>query len=207
VLKGERPGWREAVEEAMDRIRACLPANDTDAEAEAARLKHLEWMITSQRRFGVERTAPVPSLLVHVGNYWCGGILLILYSGPLRPSSMLKILGLMEPDHKISQRMLTLNLRELERDGLIEREIFASRRAHVEYCLTPLGRALSSIVADRSRDGQRVADRRGPRGVRCQGGRSGPSPPMARQFRSAAAVSRDLTFPLRPVPADRAAPS
>jgi DNA-binding HxlR family transcriptional regulator len=147
VLKGERPGWREAVEEAMDRIRACLPANDTDAEAEAARLKHLEWMITSQRRFGVERTAPVPSLLVHVGNYWCGGILLILYSGPLRPSSMLKILGLMEPDHKISQRMLTLNLRELERDGLIEREIFASRRAHVEYCLTPLGRALSSIVA------------------------------------------------------------
>jgi DNA-binding HxlR family transcriptional regulator len=42
----------------------------------------------------------------------------------------------------ISQRMLTLNLRNLERDGLVTRTVFAEIPPRVEYTLTPLGRTL-----------------------------------------------------------------
>jgi DNA-binding HxlR family transcriptional regulator len=42
----------------------------------------------------------------------------------------------------ISQRMLTLNLRNLERDGLVTRTVYAEIPPRVEYTLTPLGRTL-----------------------------------------------------------------
>src|ERR1043165_10079781 len=47
----------------------------------------------------------------------------------------------------ISQRMLTLTVRGLERDGLITRTIFPTIPPHVEYALTPLGRTLLKPVA------------------------------------------------------------
>lgn len=46
----------------------------------------------------------------------------------------------------ISQRMLTLTLRGLERDGLITRTIFATIPPRVDYELTPLGRSLLEPV-------------------------------------------------------------
>ncbi|WP_304512057.1 winged helix-turn-helix transcriptional regulator [Demequina silvatica] len=42
----------------------------------------------------------------------------------------------------ISQRMLTLTLRQLERDGLVRREVFAEVPPRVEYALTPRGATL-----------------------------------------------------------------
>jgi DNA-binding HxlR family transcriptional regulator len=47
----------------------------------------------------------------------------------------------------ISQRMLTVTLRGLERDGLVQREVFAEVPPRVEYSLTPLGRSLRDVVA------------------------------------------------------------
>jgi DNA-binding HxlR family transcriptional regulator len=46
----------------------------------------------------------------------------------------------------ISQRMLTITLRALERDGLITRQMYPVIPPRVEYSLTPLGRSLLSIV-------------------------------------------------------------
>ena len=46
----------------------------------------------------------------------------------------------------ITQRMLTLQLRELERDGLITRTIYPEVPPHVEYALTDLGRTLEPIL-------------------------------------------------------------
>lgn len=46
----------------------------------------------------------------------------------------------------ISQRMLTVTLRALERDGLIERQMYPVIPPRVEYSLTPLGRSLLAIV-------------------------------------------------------------
>ena len=45
--------------------------------------------------------------------------------------------------HGISQKMLTQTLRELERDGLVVRKIYAQIPPRVEYALTPLGHTLA----------------------------------------------------------------
>jgi DNA-binding HxlR family transcriptional regulator len=78
-------------------------------------------------------------VLGHVGNRWSALILTMLEDGPRRYSAISRSCG-------ITQRMLTLNLRELERDGLIERVAAAGVRPPVTYALTPAGRSLCSII-------------------------------------------------------------
>lgn len=95
--------------------------------------------------FDSDRTAPVVSVGRHVGNYWRNWLLIILRTGPYRPSTISRLLAALDPSHPISQRMLTLNLRVLERDGLIGRRVIEDERRNVEYTLTPLGRELSDL--------------------------------------------------------------
>jgi DNA-binding HxlR family transcriptional regulator len=45
-----------------------------------------------------------------------------------------------------TQRVLTVQLRELERDGLVTRTVFPAVPPHVEYALTPLGRTLEPLL-------------------------------------------------------------
>jgi DNA-binding HxlR family transcriptional regulator len=82
-------------------------------------------------------------VLGHVGNRWSALILTLLEDGPRRYSKIRESCG-------ITPRMLTLNLRELERDGLIVRG--------ADYALTDAGRSLCAIIrsliswADQHRD-------------------------------------------------------
>ncbi|MCU4580542.1 helix-turn-helix transcriptional regulator [Acinetobacter gyllenbergii] len=46
----------------------------------------------------------------------------------------------------ITQRMLTNQLRELEQDGILHREVYPQVPPKVEYCLTDLGRSLEQII-------------------------------------------------------------
>ena len=46
----------------------------------------------------------------------------------------------------ISQKMLVQQLREMERDGLVERKVFAEVPPRVEYSLTSLGKSLKPVV-------------------------------------------------------------
>lgn len=79
---------------------------------------------------------PVRQILDHVAAKWTVLVLLELDVGPRRFNA----LGRALPD--ISKRMLTQTLRDLQRDGLISREVFDTKPPSVEYALTPLGASL-----------------------------------------------------------------
>jgi DNA-binding HxlR family transcriptional regulator len=78
----------------------------------------------------------VSEVLARVGDKWTVLVVSTLGSGPLRFNALKRAIG------GISQRMLTLTLRALERDGLVTRTIFPSVPPRVEYELTQLGRSL-----------------------------------------------------------------
>jgi DNA-binding HxlR family transcriptional regulator len=84
--------------------------------------------------------APVREILDRVGDKWSLYIIAKLYDGPLRFNEIKR-----EVDG-ISQRMLTLTLRSLERDGLLTRTVFPTIPARAEYDLTTLGRSLREPI-------------------------------------------------------------
>ena len=78
----------------------------------------------------------VSEVLARVGDKWTILVVGELGAGPRRFNEIRKALG------SISQRMLTLTLRGLERDGLVTRTVFPTIPPKVEYELTTLGRSL-----------------------------------------------------------------
>ncbi len=79
---------------------------------------------------------PVRDVLGHLRDKWTTLILMALAGQPRRFSQLRRAI----PD--ISKRMLTQTLRNLERDGLLSRQVFPTRPPSVEYRLTPLGESL-----------------------------------------------------------------
>src|SRR6201987_5897251 len=82
----------------------------------------------------------VASVLSRVGDKWSVLVIMLLVGGPRRLNELKRMIG------GISQRMLTLTLRGLERDGLVTRTIFPTIPARVDYELTELGRGLAKPV-------------------------------------------------------------
>jgi DNA-binding HxlR family transcriptional regulator len=91
-----------------------------------------------------DRTSPecraVNSVLARVGDKWSVLIIVLLGDGTKRFNEIKRLVG------GISQRMLTLTLRGLERDGLITRTLFPTIPPRVDYELTDLGRSLWAAV-------------------------------------------------------------
>ncbi|WP_354640880.1 winged helix-turn-helix transcriptional regulator [Kitasatospora camelliae] len=75
-------------------------------------------------------------LLDRLGSKWSVPIILTLASGTLRFTE------LKDGVRGITPKVLTANLRELERDGLVSRQVFAEVPPRAEYTLTPLGETL-----------------------------------------------------------------
>jgi DNA-binding HxlR family transcriptional regulator len=82
----------------------------------------------------------VASVLARVGDKWSVLVIMLLGDGPRRFNELKRMIG------GISQRMLTLTLRGLERDGLVTRTVFPTVPPRVDYELTDLGRGLSDPV-------------------------------------------------------------
>lgn len=143
MLHGRRPGVD--AEKIMARVRNVL---DPLGEGEPNPEKWALFRNTSQQmeQFGIDRHNPIVSVVDHIGNYWRNWILALLNIGPYRPSKISRLLEAIDPTHPISQRMLTLNLRMLERDGLIWRDVKCTKHNHVEYQLTPLGEDLAKQI-------------------------------------------------------------
>jgi DNA-binding HxlR family transcriptional regulator len=82
----------------------------------------------------------VREVLNRVGDKWSVFIVQFLADGPKRFSELRRTID------GISQRMLTLTLRGLERDGLVTRTVFPTIPPRVEYELTELGRTLRKPI-------------------------------------------------------------
>jgi DNA-binding HxlR family transcriptional regulator len=84
---------------------------------------------------------PVNELLSRIGDKWSVLVVMLLGDEPKRFNEMRRLIG------GISQRMLTLTLRGLERDGFVRRTVYPTVPPRVEYTLTPLGRSLREPIS------------------------------------------------------------
>lgn len=82
----------------------------------------------------------VARVLARIGDKWSVLIIMMLAEKPLRFNELRRVIG------GISQRMLTLTLRGLERDGLVARQLTPIIPPRVDYQLTELGRSLCKPV-------------------------------------------------------------
>ena len=82
----------------------------------------------------------VASVLSRVGDKWSVFVIMMLSDGPKRFNELKRMIN------GISQRMLTLTLRGLERDGLVTRTIYPTIPPRVDYELTELGHSLKEPV-------------------------------------------------------------
>src|SRR6266540_659491 len=79
-------------------------------------------------------------VLGRIGDKWSLYVIHLLGGGTRRFSDLRRMID------GISQRMLTVTLRGLERDGLVVRTVFPEVPPRVEYALTPLGSTLDQLV-------------------------------------------------------------
>ncbi|PNQ79183.1 helix-turn-helix domain-containing protein [Paenibacillus sp. F4] len=86
------------------------------------------------------QACPVETTLDVIGGKWKGIILYQLLDGTKRFNEFRRL------NPGITQFMLTLQLRELERDGIIHREIYKEIPPKVEYSLTDFGRTLEPVI-------------------------------------------------------------
>ena len=108
--------------------------------------RHTE--VTSARRAKAAPAAPsiagdcarVSQVLSRVGDKWSVLVVMLLRTGPRRFGQLKREIG------GVSQRMLTLTLRGLERDGLVTRTVFPTVPPRVDYELTALGQSLRQPV-------------------------------------------------------------
>ncbi|RNB86879.1 transcriptional regulator [Brevibacillus fluminis] len=83
---------------------------------------------------------PVETTLDVIGGKWKGVLLYHLLDGPKRFSQLRRFYP------GITQFMLTSQLRELERDGIVHREVYGEVPPKVEYSLTEFGRTLEPVI-------------------------------------------------------------
>ncbi|MBO3084840.1 helix-turn-helix transcriptional regulator [Cellulomonas sp. zg-ZUI188] len=84
----------------------------------------------------------VRQILDRIADKWSLLAMALLENGTLRFTELLRLVD------GVSQRMLTVTLRQLERDGLVSRTVHPVVPPRVEYSLTDLGRSLNGTVRE-----------------------------------------------------------
>ena len=83
---------------------------------------------------------PVETTLTLIGDKWKVLILRDLFSGKKRFGELKKSVG------GVSQKVLTAQLRDMEKNGLVNRKVYAEVPPRVEYSLSELGQSLKPVV-------------------------------------------------------------
>jgi DNA-binding HxlR family transcriptional regulator len=87
----------------------------------------------------------ISTLLSRIGDKWTVLVVTTLGEGPRRFNELRREIP------SVSQRMLTLTLRNLERDGIVSRTVTPSIPPRVDYELTDLGKSLQKPIAELAR--------------------------------------------------------
>jgi DNA-binding HxlR family transcriptional regulator len=103
---------------------------------------------------------PAEFTLAMIGGRWKIPIIFHLLAGRKRFTELARALD------GVTQKMLTQQLREMERNGLVERKVFAQVPPKVEYSLTHLGISLSPVVDAMCQWGERNGAHNAPRKAR-----------------------------------------
>ena len=111
----------------MSQRNSDVPVQVTEADGSATNL--------------LTEACTVRQVLDHVGGKWSISILLAAIAGPVRFSQLERMV------EGISRRMLTLTLRNLERDGLLIRTVYPTVPPRVEYTATEMARELHDSLA------------------------------------------------------------
>jgi len=136
---GVGAGWNAAaIQHGVDALLQRMP----EAARGAATRERLHWLVQHMAADGVRRDDPIREVFARLGDKWSPLLLLLLAAGSFRHAALRRLAGLTSVDGRISQRMLTLRLRSLERDGLIRRSLIAGNPPGVLYSITPVGRGL-----------------------------------------------------------------
>ncbi len=89
---------------------------------------------------GTNSACPTETALDLIGGKWKGMILFYLYDDTRRFNELMRLIP------GITQRMLTKQLRDLEKHDIIHREVYPQVPPKVEYSLTPLGQTLKPVI-------------------------------------------------------------
>lgn len=86
------------------------------------------------------RACRARDILDRIGDKWSVYVISLLGDGPRRFTDLLRTID------GVSQRMLTVTLRGLERDGIVTRKVYPVVPPRVDYDLTPTGHTLLATV-------------------------------------------------------------
>ncbi|RYF28442.1 MAG: transcriptional regulator [Comamonadaceae bacterium] len=93
-----------------------------------------------KRRKAGRTGCAVEATLSVIGGVWKPVVLFKLLEGPVRFNALCRLVAAATP------RMMTLQLRELEADGIVHRTVYPEVPPKVEYSLTDLGRSLTPLL-------------------------------------------------------------
>ncbi|HQY44562.1 MAG TPA: helix-turn-helix domain-containing protein [Paracoccaceae bacterium] len=91
-------------------------------------------------RNNTNHACPIRDVLDRIGDAWSVLVLMELAKGPCRFNALLRVID------GISQRMLSVTLRTLERDGMVSRRVLPLAPPQVEYALTGVGESLNETL-------------------------------------------------------------
>jgi DNA-binding HxlR family transcriptional regulator len=99
-----------------------------------------DWTDDDPKQWDPREGCEVRQILDRVGDKWSLLVIALLDRHTLRFSELQREID------GISQRMLTVTLRQLERDGLVSRTVYPVVPPRVEYALTPMGATLLGTI-------------------------------------------------------------
>jgi len=125
-----------------DRIAQLLTVGEAEQRGADPRVAGLVALAGQMGTLPPTRDTPVREVMARLGDNWSSLLLKVLSTGTFRHATLKRMVGELSSEGEISQRMLTLRLRALERDGFVQRSEDTSVPPRVTYALTPMGQGL-----------------------------------------------------------------